>query len=54
MAAVIGVRVPAYAAFLAEWRALMAPTIAGMTETAMMPTMTSSKCFCTAGMPPKK
>ena len=34
--------------------AFKAPTAAGMTETRMMPTMTSSKCSCTAGMPPKK
>ncbi len=34
--------------------ALMRPAMVGMTLTRTMPTMSSSKCSCTKGMPPKK
>ena len=32
----------------------MAPATAGTSEMTTMPTITSSKCFCTNGTPPKK
>ena len=34
--------------------ALIRPTTVGMTETRTMPTISSSKCSWTKGMPPKK
>ncbi len=42
-----------YACFLAR-RALMRPATVGMMLTSTMPTMSSSKCSCTNGIPPKK